>query len=78
MDEGEEEAATTRDVVVANRADRAGLVVQDIARSSVKRLVHQVCIHCYRIITAATLKLLATKYKAHLRTCRRLALKRSG
>ena len=26
---------------MANRADQAGLVVQDIARSSVKKLVHR-------------------------------------
>jgi hypothetical protein len=57
----------------ANRADQAGLVVQDVARSSLRKPVHgAACVQCRRVITAATLKLLDTKYKAHLRTCRRL------
>ena len=55
----------------ANRADQAGLVVQDIARSSLRNLIQRACIQCHRVITAATLKLFDTKYKAHLRTCRR-------
>ena len=55
----------------ANRADQAGLVVQDIARSALRKLIQRVCIQCQCTITAATLKLLDTKYKAHLRTCRR-------
>jgi len=56
----------------ANRADQAGLVVQDIARSSLRNLIQRACLQCHRVITAATLKLLDTKYKAHLRTCRRM------
>jgi len=55
----------------ANRADQAGLVIQDIARSSLRKLIQRVRIQCHRVITAATLKLLDTKYKAHLRKCRR-------
>ena len=55
----------------ANRADQAGLVVQDIARSALRNLIQRACIQCHRVITAATLKLFDTKYKAHLRTCRR-------
>ena len=54
----------------ANRADQAGLVVQDVARSSLRKPVQRVCSQCHRAIMAATLKLLDTKYKAHLRTCR--------
>jgi hypothetical protein len=60
---------------VASRADQAGLMVQDIARSSVKQRVPLApCLQCHRAITAATLKLLETKCKAHLRTCRRAGL----
>jgi hypothetical protein len=55
----------------ANRADQTGLMVQDIARSALRKLIQRTCIKCHRVITAATLKLLDTKYKAHLRTCRR-------
>jgi mono/diheme cytochrome c family protein len=55
----------------ANRADQADLVVQDIARSALRKLFQRACIQCHRVITAATLKLLDTKYKVHLRTCRR-------
>ena len=55
----------------ANRADQAGLVVQDIARSSLRNLIQRACLQCHRVITVATLKLFDTKYKAHLRTCRR-------
>jgi hypothetical protein len=55
----------------ANRADQAGLVVQDVARSSLRKPVQRVCSQCHRVIMAARLKLLDTKYKAHLRTCRR-------
>jgi hypothetical protein len=59
-------------IVGRNRADQAGLVVQDIARSSLRKPVHGAsCIQCGRVIKVATLKLLDTKYKAHLRTCRR-------
>jgi len=47
----------------ANRADQAGLVVQDIARSALRKLIQRACIQCHRVITAATLKLLDTKYK---------------
>jgi hypothetical protein len=54
----------------ANRADQAGLVIQDIARSSLRKPAQRVCSQCHRVIMAATLKLLDTKYKAHLRTCR--------
>jgi hypothetical protein len=58
-----------------NRADQAGLVVQDLARSSVKKPVHGAsCPQCRHVITGATLKLLDTKYKAHLRTCLRAPL----
>jgi hypothetical protein len=55
----------------ANRADQAGLVVQDIARSSLRKLIQRACIQCHLVITAATLKRLDTKYKAHLQRCRR-------
>lgn len=56
----------------ATQADKAGLAIQDIARSSVKKAVlGAACSLCRRVLTAATLKLLDTKYKAHLRTCRR-------
>jgi hypothetical protein len=55
----------------ANRADQAGLVVQDIARSSLRKLIQRACIQCHRVVTATTLKLLDTKYKAHLQKCRR-------
>ena len=55
----------------ANRADQAGLVVQDIARSSLRNLIQRACIQCHRVVTATTLKLLDTKYKAHLQKCRR-------
>jgi hypothetical protein len=58
--------------VRSDRADQAGLVVQDVARSSLRKPVHgAACVQCRRVITAATLKLLYTKYKAHIRTCRR-------
>jgi hypothetical protein len=50
----------------ANRADQAGLVVQDIARSSPRKLIQRACIQCHRVITATTLKLLDTKHKAQL------------
>ena len=55
----------------ANRADQAGLMVQDIARSSLRNLIQRACLQCHRVITAATLKLFDTKYKAHLRKCHR-------
>jgi hypothetical protein len=55
----------------ANRADQAGLVVKDVARSSLRHLIQRVCLQCHRVITAGTLKLFDTKYKAHVRTCRR-------
>ena len=54
----------------ANRADQAGLVVQDVTRSSLRKPVQRVCSQCHRVIMAATVTLLDTKYKAHLRTCR--------
>jgi hypothetical protein len=40
-------------------------------RRSARSVQRQPCHQCQRVITAATLKLLDTKYKAHLRTCRR-------
>jgi hypothetical protein len=56
----------------ANRADQAGLVVQDVARSSLRKLIQRACLQCHRVVTATTLNLLDTKYKAHLQTCRRM------
>ena len=39
----------------ANRADQAGLVVQDVARSSLRKPVHgAACIQCRRVILTAS------------------------
>ena len=56
----------------ATRADKAGLMVQDVVRSSLQKHIQRTCILCHRVIASATLPLLETKYKTHLRACRHL------